>query len=502
MKEHNQQVETKKHSLWSIIIASIYGLAAVAFLVALFILDMLPLTYFAAVAVVMVLLSALVVRGLIFSKHHGKKQAAMAVVAAIMALALIAGTAMISGTMNFFNDILAGGQSYDYHVVVKGDSKYAEITDIENETVSVLDLQSTTQEAAKAELTKEVAVMFKSEDTLADLTENLLDGKTNVLLMSSAYYDMAIEEGKGFTEETVRILKTYKITVENTTASSTLDPTKDAFSVYVSGIDTTGSISNASRSDVNMVMTVNPTERKILLTSIPRDYYVTLHSYGALDKLTHAGIYGPEESKSTIEDLLGMDIQYYLKVNFTTVTSLVDALGGITVNSDYAFTSRDGFYYNEGENYLNGEEALSFVRERKAFSEGDRQRVKNQQAVISGIINKATGSTAILTQYNDLLVAIADNIEISMTAKDMKSLVKMQLADMRGWDIETCSLDGTGSTEAVYSIPGAYAYVMIPDQASIDEVKNQISGVINGTAAADASDASAEGDGALAEAEE
>ena len=313
---------------------------------------------------------------------------------------------------------------------------------------------------------------------------------------------MAIEEGKGFTEETVRILKTYKITVENTTASSTLDPTKDAFSVYVSGIDTTGSISNASRSDVNMVMTVNPTERKILLTSIPRDYYVTLHSYGALDKLTHAGIYGPEESKSTIEDLLGMDIQYYLKVNFTTVTSLVDALGGITVNSDYAFTSRDGFYYNEGENYLNGEEALSFVRERKAFSEGDRQRVKNQQAVISGIINKATGSTAILTQYNDLLVAIADNIEISMTAKDMKSLVKMQLADMRGWDIETCSLDGTGSTEAVYSIPGAYAYVMIPDQASIDEVKNQISGVINGTAAADASDASAEGDGALAEAEE
>jgi len=228
-----------------------------------------------------------------------------------------------------------------------------------------------------------------------------------------------------------------------------------------------------------MVMTVNPTERKILLTSIPRDYYVTLHSYGALDKLTHAGIYGPEESKSTIEDLLGMDIQYYMKVNFTTVTSLVDALGGITVNSDYAFTSRDGYYYEEGLNELNGEEALSFVRERKAFSEGDRQRVKNQQAVISGIINKATGSTAILTQYNDLLVAIADNIEISMTAKDMKSLVKMQLDDMRGWDIESISLDGTGSTESVYSIQGAYAYVMIPDQASIEEAKAEISAVIN-----------------------
>ena len=483
MKEHNQQEQNQKRSLSSIIITVIYGLSAAAFLVALFLLDVLPVTYFAIVAAVMVLFSALVVRGLLFSKHHGKKQAIMGLIAAILSLGLIAGTAMISGTMSFFDDILAGSQSYDYHVVVKGDSAYGEITDIENETVSVLDIQSPTQEAAKAELSKEVAVMFKSEESLADLTGNLLDGKTNVLLMSSSYYDMAMEEGKGFTEETVRILKTYKITVENTATSSTLDPTKDAFSVYISGIDTTGSISNASRSDVNMVMTVNPTERKILLTSIPRDYYVTLHSYGALDKLTHAGIYGPEESKSTIEDLLGMDIQYYLKVNFTTVTSLVDALGGITVNSDYAFTSRDGFYYEEGENYLNGEEALSFVRERKAFSEGDRQRVKNQQAVISGIINKATGSTAILTQYNDLLVAIADNIEISMTAKDMKSLVKMQLGDMRGWEIDSCSLDGTGSTEAVYSIPGAYAYVMIPDQASIDEVKQKISAVINGTPA-------------------
>ena len=493
MKEHNQQEQKQKRSLWSIIITVIYGLSAAAFLVALFLLDVLPVTYFAAVAVAMVLFSALVVRGLLFSKHHGKKQAAMALVSALLALILIAGTAMISGTMNFLDDILAGSQSYDYHVIVKGDSAYDEITDIENETVSVLDIQSTTQEAAKTELTNEVAVMFKSEDGLGDMTKNLLDGKTNVLLMSSAYYDMAIEEGKGFTEETVRILKTYKITVENTAASTALDPTKESFSVYLSGIDTTGSISNASRSDVNMVMTVNPTERKILLTSIPRDYYVTLHSYGALDKLTHAGIYGPEESKSTIEDLLGMDIQYYLKVNFTTVTSLVDALGGITVDSDYAFTSRDGFYYEEGENYLNGEEALSFARERKAFSEGDRQRVKNQQAVFTGILNKATGSTAILTQYNDLLVAIADNIEISMTAKDMKSLVKMQLADMRGWEIDSCSLDGYGSTEAVYSIPGAYAYVMIPEQESIDEAKVKISEVINGTPA-ETPDAPAEGD--------
>lgn len=480
MKKDKNQENRGKHSLWSIIITAVYGIAAIAFLVALLLLDVLPLGYFAIVAVLMGIVSAVLVRGVFFSKHHGKKQATAAVIASILAVFLIAGTAMISGTLSFFNHILAGNQSYDYHVVVRNDSDYKKIKDIENENVSVLNIQSDVQESAKEELQKDVSVSFKTEAILSDMTNKLLNGESNVILMSSAYYDMALEEEDAFTTETTRILKTYKITVETGNASANLDPTKDPFSIYVSGIDTTGSISNASRSDVNMVMTVNPEERKILLTSIPRDYYVTLHSYGALDKLTHAGIYGAEESKATIADLLGMDIQYHLKVNFTTVTGLVDALGGITVVSDKTFTSRDGFSYVEGENYLNGEQALSFARERKAFAAGDRQRVKNQQAVISGIINKATGSTAILTQYNNLLAAIAENMEISMSAKDMKSLVKMQLSDMRGWDIETYSLDGAGSTEAVYSIPGAHAYVMIPDQETVDEAKRKINEVIHG----------------------
>lgn len=480
MKKDKKQGKMGKHSLWSIIITAVYGIAAIAFLVAILLLDVLPLGYFAVVAVLMGIVSAGLIRGVFFSKHHGKKQATAAVIASILAVLLIAGTAMISGTLSFFNHILAESQSYDYHVIVRNDSAYEKIEDIENENVSVLNVQSSVQEAAKGEIEKDVAVSFKTEAILSDMTSKLLKGETNVLLMSSAYYDMALEEEDTFTTETTKILKTYKITVETNNVSANLDPTKDPFSIYISGIDTTGSISNASRSDVNMVMTVNPTERKILLTSIPRDYYVTLHSYGALDKLTHAGIYGAEESKTTIEDLLDMEIQHHLKVNFTTVTGLVDALGGITVVSEKDFTSVNGFSYVEGENYLNGEQALAFARERKAFAAGDRQRVKNQQAVLSGIINKATGSTAILTQYNNLLAAIAENMEISMSAKDMKSLVKMQLSDMREWDIETCSLDGAGSTEAVYSIPGAYAYVMIPDQETVDEAKRKINEVING----------------------
>ena len=478
MKQDKKQ---EKRSVWSIIIAAIYGIAAVAFVLALLLLDLLPLGYLVLVVVLMGLISAVLVRGLLFSKHHGKKHIASAVIASILALCLLAGTSMLAGTMSFFNNILAGSQSYEYYVVVRSDSSYEEIEDIANETVSVLNVQNTVQESAKEELQKDVAVVFKTEDELSSMTTALMNRETNVLLLSSAYYDLAVEEEENFTKDATRILKTYEITVETNSGSAGVDPTKEPFSVYVSGIDTTGAISNASRSDVNMVVTVNPEERKILLTSIPRDYYVTLHSYGALDKLTHAGIYGAEESKATIEDLLNMDIQYYLKVNFSTVTGLVDALGGITVDSEYAFTSRDGFYFAEGENYLNGEQALSFARERKAFATGDRQRVKNQQAVISGIINKVTGSTAILTKYNQLLGAIADNMEISMDAKDMKALVKMQLSDMRGWDIESYSLDGSGSSDVVYSIPGAYAYVMVPDQETVAEAKQKINEVIHGS---------------------
>ena len=231
-----------------------------------------------------------------------------------------------------------------------------------------------------------------------------------------------------------------------------------------------------------MVMTVNPQTKTILLTSIPRDYYVDLATKGAKDKLTHSGLYGIDETTATVEDLLGIDINYYVKVNFTTVVKLVDTLGGITVNSDYSFSAKglDGqtYSFTAGENYLSGEAALAFSRERYSFAEGDNQRVKNQQAVITGIINKCTSSSTVLTNYNGILNSLEDNIQTNMTQSEISSLVRMQLGDMTGWTIQRCSLTGSGMMTPVYSIPNYSVYVMVPDQTSVEAAKAKIGEVM------------------------
>ncbi len=469
-----------KEKLWSIIIAAIYGIAAVVFTFFIFSLGVLPTAYLAGLIVALAVVSGLLLWGLI-SKKKGKKQIVCGVIASILAILLIIGSAMVSDTLSFFNNIMAGGeQIHSYHVVVRADSPYEKVKDIEGQKVTVINAKKEVHKLAEEELEKKADVDFEVGGSYIDVANALIDEKTDIIYLSSAYYDMAIEELDGFTEDNTRILDTVNVRVKVERADKGVNVTKEPFNVYISGIDTTGSISNVSRSDVNMVMTVNPTTKEILLTSIPRDYYVMLPSYGAYDKLTHAGIYGVDESVAAAENLLGIEIPYYVKVNFTTVTSLVDALGGITIDSDYAFTSRDGYSYVEGENVVGGEEALSFARERKAFAAGDNQRVKNQQAVITGIIQKATGSTTILMKYNSILSAMTDKMETSLTKKDITSLVKMQLDDMSDWTFKRSSLKGSGSSATVYSMPSTTVYVMEPDQESVEKAKKAIHDTMTG----------------------
>lgn len=472
----------KDNRVWQIVIAGIFGISVAAFLITVAMLGMLPTTYFAVIAAVIVIISGLLLKGLL-SKKQGKGKIAIAVIACILSLACIAGTVVVSSMLSFFNQITAEDlKTGDYYVVVRDDSKYKALEDIKGEVVSVLDVKDEMHGVAKENLAEKVSVSFETAGNLQQATDALMDGETEVLFMAAPYYDLTVEESKTFTKETTRILDTIRAEVKQKTEKkkAALDVTKDAFNVYVSGIDTEGSITNVSRSDVNMIMTINPADRKILLTSIPRDYHVVLSSFDAYDKLTHSGIYGIDETTSTIEDLLGIKIHHYVKVNFTTVRNLVDALGGIEVISEYDFTAGPGYHYNQGSNYLNGDEALYFARERYSFSSGDNQRVKNQQAVISGILNKATSSPAILTQYSSILAALEDNLAISLSQKEMSALVKMQLDDMRGWDIETISLTGSGSYAETYSMPGMQLYVMEPNHASIDAAKAAIAGVMGG----------------------
>ena len=216
----------------------------------------------------------------------------------------------------------------------------------------------------------------------------------------------------------------FSVDINNKDIAKRVGITSEPFNVYISGIDTYGGIKKVSRSDVNMIMTVNPKEKKILLTSIPRDMYVTLHSSGQLDKLTHSGIYGIDETVSTVEDWLGTDINYYIRVNFTSLQDIVDAIGGVDVESPKAFKSAVSKYtYTEGMNHLNGEAALFFARERKAFADGDNERVKNQQRVVKAIVDKISGSSVILLKYTQLMNTVGQEVQTNLTEKDISSQI-------------------------------------------------------------------------------
>lgn len=468
--------ETQQRSIWALASAGIYVAAALAFLIGMFRLNVLPGTYFYGLIGGIILISIPILWGLI-RKKKSKGKILLALLALLLAAGMAAAFVYVQSTLSFMEKVTEKEQTHNFYAVVREESKYQELKDIKGETVSVLNVEDETYEKAKKQLLDSVKVDFKKVDAIDKLAESLIDKETDVIFLNSAYYELALEEIDGFTEDTTRILQSYDVTKKEEVKKKATNVTKDAFHVYISGIDTTGSITNISRSDVNMVMTVNPVTKSILLTSIPRDYHVKLASFGAYDKLTHSGIYGINETVSTVENLLDIDIEHYVKVNFTTVTKLVDALGGISIQSEYNF-SAGGHQFVVGENYVDGDAALAFARERYSFSSGDNQRVRNQQAVITGIINKATSSTAILTSYTDLLAALEDNMETSFSSKEITSLVKMQLGDMSGWTITRCSLSGYGNSTSVYSMPNSIVYVMDPDQTSIDIAKSKIAEVM------------------------
>ena len=245
-------------------------------------------------------------------------------------------------------------------------------------------------------------------------------------------------------------------------------------------MDEYGKVSKVSRSDVNMVITVNPKTRQILLTNIPRDYYVQLHdTTGYKDKLTHAGNYGIDTSVATIEDLLGIKINYYIKVNFSSLVKIVNALGGVDVYSEYDFQSWNGYNFTKGYNKVNGKQALAFVRERKTFNQGDNQRGKNQQAMIEAIFRKCT-SPSIVVKYNSLLNSLEDSMITDMPMKSIKKLAKMQLVNNQKWTITSNSLTGRGSMEYTYTYGYQSLYVTIPDDDSVNSSKELIAKVTNG----------------------
>ena len=322
-----------------------------------------------------------------------------------------------------------------------------------------------------------IEVSYENYTDIDKLYNALFENKVTAIILEDSLKELAVEANSEYGTKTKSIY-TIKVKEKSSVVVKNVDVTGKPFNVYLSGIDTYGEITSKSRSDVNIVVSVNPLEHKMLLTAIPRDYYVNLHSKkGYRDKLTHAGIYGVDESIATIEDLLGIDINYYVKVNFTSVIDIVNILGGITVDSERSFTSVSGYYFKKGINNLDGERALAFVRERYAFQDGDRQRGRNQETVIKALIAKAT-SPSMLLKYDSLLSKMSNKIETNIPQKELLSLVKMQLSNNQAWDIKTNNLDGANALQYTYTYPHQKLYVMIPNDKNLEEAKENMKEIL------------------------
>ena len=459
------------------IIALAFIIITIKFYMSILKLDLLPNNYIIIFTIAEIIFTILMLVGL--AKKH--KTYKLNILCLIIVLLLSGVYLYVSNYANATTEFLGNvfqevKETEEYYVIVRKTSEYNNIEDINGKDVYAFQIE----DDVKKNVENKVNVTFETGSNLTDLGNTLINEEIDVILVSSSQYSMLSEEIKDFKDNT-KIIYTAKHEIKKTTEVSTNNSKytieNGVFNVYISGIDTSGSISNVSRSDANILATVNTKTHEVLLTSIPRDYYVTLHSKGAKDKLTHSGIYGINETITTVEDLLDIDINYYVRVNFTTVIKLVDTLGGVNVYSDYDFSAQ-GYHFNQGYNYLNGEKALAFSRERYSFASGDNQRVKNQQAVIEAIIKKVMNSTTILTKYTDILESLEGSFQTNIDQKDISSLVKSQLNNMSSWTIKNNSLTGTGSYGPTYSMGSTKLYIMLPDSSSVANAKNKIDAVL------------------------
>ena len=262
--------------------------------------------------------------------------------------------------------------------------------------------------------------------------------------------------------------------------------TKEPFVIYLSGVDTRGELTENARSDVNILAAVNPVTKRVALVNTPRDYYVDLAGTSSKDKLTHAGLYGVETSMATLGNLYGVNVEHYIRINFAGFISIIDAVGGVDVYSDQAFTSvgSPGYYdpttFAEGWNHLDGKSALAFARERHAFASGDIQRGINQMKVIDAMVNKLKSPT-VLMSFSKLMDAVSDCFVTSLSQEQISALVRMQLSDLANWDIQSYSVTGSsGKSSQCYSAKGQSLYVMKPDESSVAQAKELIASVLGG----------------------
>lgn len=381
-------------------------------------------------------------------------------------------TSHINSTSNY--------SEYSMSVVVLKDSDVHNVTqldsvtgptDTDNDNIQKLiaDIKTSQSKELTVEQSTSYLAAYKS----------LVSGEAKAIVLNSVFENIIESE---YPDYASKIRKIYTKNITKEVAAPKVSKNK-SFNVYVSGIDTYGPISSVSRSDVNILMTVNQDSKKILLTTTPRDSYVPIADGGnnQKDKLTHAGIYGVDSSIHTLENLYGVDINYYVRLNFTSFLKLIDLLGGVDVYNDQEFTSRHGkFHFPVGNVHLDSEQALGFVRERYSLADGDRDRGRNQQKVIVAIIQKLT-STEALKNYSDIIQGLQDSLQTNMPIETMMDLVNAQLESGGSYKVNSQDLKGTGQMGLPsYAMPDSNLYMMEIDDSSLAVAKSAIQDVMEG----------------------
>ena len=381
-------------------------------------------------------------------------------------------TSHINSTSNY--------SEYSMSVVVLKDSDVHNVTqldsvtgptDTDNDNIQKLiaDIKTSQSKELTVEQSTSYLAAYKS----------LVSGEAKAIVLNSVFENIIESE---YPDYPSKIRKIYTKNITKEVAAPKVSKNK-SFNVYVSGIDTYGPISSVSRSDVNILMTVNRDSKKILLTTTPRDSYVPIADGGnnQKDKLTHAGIYGVDSSIHTLENLYGVDINYYVRLNFTSFLKLIDLLGGVDVYNDQEFTSRHGkFHFPVGNVHLDSEQALGFVRERYSLADGDRDRGRNQQKVIVAIIQKLT-STEALKNYSDIIQGLQDSLQTNMPIETMMDLVNAQLESGGSYKVNSQDLKGTGQMGLPsYAMPDSNLYMMEIDDSSLAAAKSAIQDVMEG----------------------
>ena len=326
-------------------------------------------------------------------------------------------------------------------------------------------------------LKKDKKVDVKVDDVASyqEAYDNLKSGKSKAMVLSGSYASLLESVDSNYASH-LKTIYTYKIKTKNNNSAKQVD--SKVFNIYISGIDTYGSISTVSRSDVNIIMTVNMNTHKILLTTTPRDAYVKIPGGGAdqYDKLTHAGIYGVETSEQTLENLYGIKIDYYARINFTSFLKLIDQLGGVTVHNDQAFTSLHGkFDFPVGDIQMNSEQALGFVRERYSLDGGDNDRGKNQEKVISAIVNKLASLNSV-SNFTSIVNNLQDSVQTNMSLDTINALANTQLDSGSKFTVASQAVTGTGSTGQLtsYAMPNSSLYMMKLDDSSVESASQAI----------------------------